>query len=312
MSLRIALFGQADFGKACLERLIADGHKIAAVFAPPESARPDALATHAESLGLPLTRRRYFQKKDGTPIPAALQDYRRLDAVLNVLASFTAFIPPAIAHAPKHKSIIFHPSLLPRFRGGAALQWQIILGERESGVSVFVPDQGVDAGPIVVQKGGVEIGPEDTTASLFFKKLSPLGVEAIVEAVMQIDAGTARLTPQDESQATFQGLVDDAVAAVDLARPAVEVDRLVRGCDPQPGAFLRLHGEPVRLYDTRLEAGDAAEAGSVISIDGTGMRLALRGGILRVGRIRGESGKEAAQEFCQRRGLHPGDRLESG
>jgi methionyl-tRNA formyltransferase len=99
---------------------------------------------------------------------------------------------------------------------------------------------------------------------------------------------------------------------MDLARTAVEIDRLVRGCDPQPGAFLRLHREAVRLYDTRLEAGDAGEAGSVLSIDDTGMRLALPGGILRVGRVRGERGKEAAQEFCQRRGLHLGDRLESG
>ncbi len=312
MALRIALFGQADFGKACLERLIDDGHKIAAIFAPPESARPDALAAYAEALGLPLTRRRYFQKKDGSAIPAALQDYRRLDADLNVLASFTAFIPPAIAHAPKHKSIIFHPSLLPRFRGGAALQWQIILGERESGVSVFVPDEGIDAGPIVVQKDGVEIGPVDTTASLFFKKLSPLGVEAIVEAVRQIDAGTARPTPQDESQATFQGLVDDTVAAVDLMHPALEIDRLVRGCDPQPGAYLRFCGEPVRLDDAELEPGDAGEAGSVISIDDAGMRLALRGGTLRVGRVRGERGKEGTRDFCQRRGLHTGDRLESG
>ena len=312
MALRIALFGQADFGKACLERLLSDGHKVAAVFAAPEGPRPDTLATHAESLGLPLTRRRYFQKKDGTPIPAALEAYRQLDLDLNVLASFTAFLPSAIANAPRHESICFHPSLLPRFRGGAALQWQIILGERESGVSIFVPDEGVDTGPIVVQKGGVKIGPEDTTASLFFKKLSPLGVEAIVEAAHRIDTGTATPTGQDESRATFQGLVDDSVAAIDLEAAAVQIDRLVRGCDPQPGAFVRLRGEPVRLYDARLELTEAGEAGTIVSIDEGGLRLALRGGSLRVGRVRGERGKEAAYDFCQRRGLRTGDRLESG
>jgi len=312
MALRIALFGQADFGKTCLERLIEEGHKISAVFAPPEGRRPDALAVRAEALGLPLTRRRYYQKKDGAPIPGALQSYRRMDIDLNVLASFTAFLPSAIATAPEHKSICFHPSLLPRFRGGAALQWQIILGERESGVSIFVPDEGVDTGPIIVQKGGIEIGAEDTTASLFFEKLSPLGVEAIVEAVIQIDAGQARPIAQNESQATFQGLVDDAVAAIDLERPAAEVDRLVRGCDPQPGAFVRFRGEPLRLYDARLKPSPLHEPGRVISVDERGLQLTLRGGSLRVGRVRGERGKESARDFSARTGMAAGERLENG
>jgi methionyl-tRNA formyltransferase len=312
MALRVALFGQADFGRMCLDRLIEGGHEIAAVFAPPDTGRPDALAARAAELGLPLTQRRYYQRKDGTPIPAALESYRKLYVDLNVLASFTAFLPPAIANAPTQKSICFHPSLLPRFRGGAALQWQIILGERESGVTIFVPDEGVDTGPIVVQKGGVEIGPEDTTGSLFFKKLSPLGVEAVVEAVNQIDAGTARLILQDASHATFQGLVDDSVAAIDLERPAVEIDRLVRGCDPQPGAFVHFRGEPLRLYDARLEPGSGGEPGTVIAIDEAALRLALRGAPLRVGRVRAERGKEAAREFAERNGLKVGDRLESG
>ena len=312
MALRIALFGQADFGLACLERLIENGHKIAAVYTRPAAGRPDVLAQRAEALGLPLTQRRYFQKKDGTPVPAALAEYRRLEVDLNVLASFTAFLPHAITDAPKHKSICFHPSLLPRFRGGAAMQWQIILGERESGVSIFVPDAGVDTGPIVVQKGGVKIAPDDTTATLFFKKLSPLGVEAVVEAVNGIDTGTAEIRTQDESRASFQGLVDDAVAAIDLDRPAAEIDRLVRACDPQPGAFVHFRGEPIRLYGARLHAGDAGEPGTIISLDEDGVRIALRGGSLHVGRMRAEQAKETASALCERKGLRVADRLESG
>lgn len=312
MSLRLALFGQADFGKACLEQLIERGHEIAAVFTPAPAARPDALASAAEALGLPLIQRRYFQRQDGSPVPSALESYARLDADLNVLASFTAFLPAAILNAPRHRSLCFHPSLLPRFRGGAALQWQIILEERECGVTIFSPDRGVDTGPIVLARGGVEIGTEETAGSLFFKKLSPLGVETLVEAVDGIDTGSLVPRPQDESQASFHGLVDDSVARVNLGLPAPEIDRLTRGCDPQPGAFVRHRGEPLRLYDTHLEPASPAKPGTVTSIEDTGLCIALDGGSLRVGRIRADRGKEPARQLALRAGLQVGDCLESG
>src|SRR5512139_208235 len=164
MSLRIALFGQAAFGTETLERLRANGHVVAGVFAPPDAGRPDALAERASQLGIPVVRRRFYRKKTGEPIAAALDEHRALAVDLNVLASVQVFVPREITDAPRHKSLCFHPSLLPRYRGGAALQWQIILGEPETGVSIFVPDEGADTGPVVVQKGGVGISPRETAA----------------------------------------------------------------------------------------------------------------------------------------------------
>lgn len=310
MGLRIALFGQAAFGRDCLDRLIRD-HEIVGVFAPPAAGRPDPLAARAEELSLPVVRRRYFRKKSGEAIAAAVEEHRGLGAELNVLAFVNVFLPREILDAPRHGSLCFHPSLLPRYRGGAALSWQIILGETESGVSVFVPDEGADTGPVVVQLGGVQIEPHDTMGTLYFEKLYPLGLDAIAEAVRQIESGTARPRPQDESQASHQGLVDDAVAAIDLARPAVEIDRLVRGCDPQPGAFVSWKGQRVRLFDARLERGGDAAPGVVRSVDPSGLVLALDGGALRVGRVRADAAKEPAHEFAQRSGLAPGDRFES-
>jgi methionyl-tRNA formyltransferase len=312
MSLRIALFGQAAFGVQTLERLRANGHTIAGVFAPPDSGRPDALAQRAQELALPLVRRRFYRKKTGEPIAAALDEHAALGADLNVLASVQVFLPRQLTDAPKHKSLCFHPSLLPRFRGGAALQWQIILGERETGVSIFVPDEGADTGPIVVQKGGVTISPIETTATLFFDKLQPLGIEALAEAVELVAGGGARPRAQDESLATHQGLVDDSVAAVDLARPAAEIDRLVRGCDPQPGAFVRFAGKPLRLFEVALEREVSGAAGSIAALDDAGLVLALRGGSLRVRRVRAELAKEPARAFAERVGLAAGARLESG
>ena len=247
MTLRIALFGQAPLAVDVLDGLLDAGNEIAAVYAPPDSGRKDALAERATAHGLTLFRRRYFRRKGGGAIPDALEDYRGLGVELNVLASMTSFLPTEITDAPVHRSLCYHPSLLPRFRGGNALQWQIIQGEPETGVSVFVPDEGVDTGPIVVQKGGEKIEPGDTVGSLFFNKLYPLGVQAVLEAVAGIDAGTARPRPQDESLATHQGLVGERDAAIDLGASADRIDRLVRGCDPQPGAWLRAKGVPVRL-----------------------------------------------------------------
>lgn len=313
MSLRVALFGQAAFGAETLERVRANGHDVVGVFAPPDSGRPDPLAERALELGIPLVRRRFYRKKTGEPVEAALDEYQALSADLNLLASVQVFLPREITDAPKHKSLCFHPSLLPRFRGGAALQWQIILGERESGVSIFVPDDGADTGPIVLQKGGVLLSPTETTATLFFEKLQPLGIEALVEATELVAAGRARPQKQDEARATAQGLVDDAVAAISLESPAQVVDRMVRGCDPQPGAFLRLHGAPVRLFEAALLPSlSGVEAGNVVSIDDAGLGVALRGGVLRVKRVRGDAGKEAAADFARRVGLEVGQRFESG
>lgn len=312
MSLRIALFGQAPLAADCLNLLLAEGHEIVCVFAPPDRGRPDPLAEGARNLGLRVIQRRYFQTRDRRPIPAALEEYCMAAPDLNVLASFTAFLPPEICDAPSKRSICFHPSLLPRYRGGNALQWQIIEGERESGVSIFVPDEGVDTGPIVIQKGGVEISPQDTTASLFFQKLVPLGVEALVEAVRRIDAGTVELRPQDESVATFQGLVDDAAAAIDFSWPAHQIDLRVRGCDPQPGARARINGREIRLYDAGLDAAAAGKPGELLSVDAPAIRIALVGGTLRVARVRADAGKEPAWEFVKRTGLRAGDFFENG
>jgi methionyl-tRNA formyltransferase len=311
VSLRVTLFGQAQFGKDTLEGLLQRGHKVVGVFAPPEGSRPDPMAEHAKELGIPLVRRRFYRKKGGAAIPEAVEEYRALEAELNILASVQVFIPSEITDAPKHKSICFHPSLLPAYRGGAAIQWQIIDGVEETGVSIFVPDQGVDTGPIVVQKGGVHIDATDTTASLFFNKLQPIGVAAILEAVDLIDSGKATPKVQDESRASHQGLIDEKVAAIDLKRSADEIDRLVRGCDPQPGAFLRLDGNPVRLFDAQLDPGSGGNPGEIVAIDEQGIVIALAGGRLRVGRVRADKSKEPANAFAARAGVTIGRRFAS-
>jgi methionyl-tRNA formyltransferase len=301
MSLRIAVFGQAPFGRDVTARIAEAGHEIVAVHVPPSKGRPDPLAELAEDRGWPLFRYKAYRRK-GTfePIAERVDEYLACGAELNLMPFTTAILPPVIVDAPRLGSLCFHPSLLPAYRGGNALAWQIIHGEAESGVSVFQVDEGVDTGPIVVQKGGVPIDPEDNTVSLYYDKLYPLGVEAMVEAVEAVAAGSAKPAPQTEEGASFQGLVDDTVARIDWSRPGVEVDRLVRGCDPAPGAWAELDGAPVRLFGSRFAAGASSAApGRLLGLDPEGerMRIAVEGGELQVQKLRlGDGPKQKAAE----------------
>ncbi len=293
MGLRIAYFGQAQFGCDVLVRLLDAGHEIVGVYAPPAKpgGKPDPLAEEAERLSLPLFRHAAMRLKTGEPIPSQIAEHAALRADLNVLAFVTMILPQEIIDAPRLKSLCFHPSLLPKFRGGNALAWQIIAGEREAGVTVFRPDAGVDTGPIVLQKGPVPILPHHTAASLYFESLYALGVEAMVAAVARVADGTAIYTPQDESEASVQGLVDDQVARIDWTRSAAEIDCQVRGCDPHPGAHAQLRARSVRLYSCTLAEGSVlAPAGTVIDLDGKGARIAAVDGSLLVGRFRMDAG----------------------
>ncbi len=306
MGLRVAFFGQAPFGRDALVRVLEAGHEVVGVYAPPEGKRPDPLAEEAQKRGLPLFRHKRFRKK-GEAIPELVEEHAALGAELNLLAFVTAILPPEIVDAPPRGSLCFHPSLLPKFRGGNALAWQIMLGETEAGVTVFQPDAGVDTGPIVVQKGPVPIGPEDTSASLYFDKLYPLGLDAIAEAVAAVAEGTARFETQDPSQASHQGLVDDAAARLDFSRSAEELDRWIRGCDPQPGAWAELDGTPLRLFGGRLEADRGGAPGEILGVEDGRLLVGAVGGSLSVAKVRIGSGpKQPAAEAD----LAPGARLE--
>ncbi len=310
MGLRIALFGQAPFGRDVAVRLAGEGHELVAVHVPPDAGgRVDPLAAESQERGWSLYRHKAYRRK-GVAMPERVQEYLGHAAELNVMAFTTVILPPEIVDAPRLGSLCFHPSLLPAFRGGNALAWQIIEGARESGVTVFRPDEGVDTGPIVVQKRGVIISPEATSASLYFDELYPLGVEAMAEAVAAVADGTARPIPQSGDGASFQGLVDDAASRIDWIRSGLELDRLVRGCDPQPGAWAVREGAPLRLYGCTLENSAHGKApGSVVEVLAAGAALIAAGGdtVLRIARVRGPDGKKlSAAEF----GLGAGERLE--
>jgi methionyl-tRNA formyltransferase len=292
MALRLAIFGQAPFGREVTEKLAQAGHTIVAVYAPPGGARPDPLGQLAAEQGWPLFPYKRFRRK-GAAIAEIVSQYLELNVDLNVLPFTTAILPSEITDAPSNGSLCFHPSLLPAFRGGAALAWQIMLGAKETGVSVFRVSEGVDAGPLLVQRGGVSIGPHETMGSLYFDKLYPLGVEAMLEAVAAVANGTAEYHEQSDSGASEQGLVTDAVARIDWQQSAEQVDRQIRGCDPSPGALAELAGQPVRLFAGRLEETDSRRTpGRVLAVKGGALQIACGQGSISVEQARRPGAKK--------------------
>ena len=187
------------------------------------------------------------------------------------------------------------------------------MGDDKTGLTVFWPDGGIDTGPILLQKE-IEIGPNDTTGSLYFTHLFPMGVDAITESVELIKQGKAAKIAQDESKATYEPPCDDRVAGIDWKKPAQETYNLVRGCDPQPGAYALWKGDKIRCYAARLNQDRAdAPAGSVVGIDQDGIHIAVPEGKLTVGKLRASStGKITGAEFAEQQGLQVGDQLQSG
>ena len=306
--MRIVLIGQAAFAEKALETLHARGEEIVQVFVPPDApgGRPDPLKVKALELGLPLSQPPSFRGE------REFAQFRALEADLIVMAFVTLIVPERILYLPRFKSICFHPSLLPRHRGASAINWAIIEGDGETGVTWFWPDRGIDTGPILIQRR-VPIGPADTTGSLYFNSLFPLGIETMVEAIDQIAAGTAPALVQDERLASYEAPCRDEHAAIDFRSPAQAVYNLVRGCDPQPGAFAIYAGRRLRLYDALLETnGPTGTPGTVISIDGAGMRIALDGAAMLVRRARFDSSpkKVAPAELAAANEIVTGVRLE--
>jgi len=308
MSLRIVLFGQAAFGEKTLER-IAREHQVLAVYCPPDAApgKIDPLKAKALELNIPVHQPKSMKSDD------VFRELDELETDLGLLAFVTVIIPERIIRLPKLGTLCFHPSLLPRYRGGSAINWQIIRGETRGGLTVFWTDAGIDTGPILLQKE-VSIGPDDTVGSLYYEKIFPLGLEAMEEAVRLVAEGRAPRIPQDESTASYDPLCRDAEVAVDWSRPGREVYNLVRGADPQPGAWAVRGSERVRFYDCRLRPAPRGEPGRVLKIGPEGAEVALLDGVLSVGRLRlGDSPQKAAPlELAREQRIAVGDRLQAG
>jgi methionyl-tRNA formyltransferase len=303
--LRIILIGQAAFAENTLEKLLGKGEEVIAVYCPPDipGGKPDPVKQKALQLGIPVRQHISFKA------PEVREEFLALNADLAILAFVAYIVPEQVFSVPRLGSICFHPSLLPRYRGASAINWALIKGESATGLTLFWVDRGIDTGPILLQKE-VKVDPDDTTGTLYFNKIFPLGIEAIGEAVDLIKSGNPPRIVQDESQASYDPPCTDEHAKIDWSKPAQKVYNLIRGCDPQPGAHTTWQGKMVRIFDARLQTGNSsASAAHVTGIGAEEITIAVNGGTLTVKRMRGEGAKVSGAEFTKQAELKVGDRL---
>ena len=304
--MKLIVHGQQAFGKSVLEALLARGEMISAVYCAPDidGGRPDSLKVFAQDQGLPVYQPKSY--KD----PTVWDQIRSLEADLCVMAYVTLMVPEEALNAPRLGSIQYHPSLLPMHKGPSSINWPIINGENKTGLSIFWPDNGLDTGPILLQKD-VVIDPDDTLGSLYFNHLFPMGVDAILEAVDLVRDGTALRLNQDPAKGSYEGWCQRTDVEIDWAQSMDVVYNLIRGANPQPGAWTTLNGHTVTILDSKKAIGFAnIEPGSVAEVDTDGVSIGCMDGAVRVEKFKPEgAGKMSAKEFLEHYRIEQGARF---
>ncbi|MDZ7710336.1 MAG: methionyl-tRNA formyltransferase [Roseovarius sp.] len=302
--MRVIFMGTPEFSVPVLDALVAAGHEVAAVYCqPPRPAgrgkrdRPSPVQARAEALGLPV---RHPTSLRGAEEQA---EFAALRADVAVVVAYGLILPQAVLDAPATGCLNIHASLLPRWRGAAPIHRAIMAGDAETGVCIMQMEAGLDTGPVLLREA-VVIGETETTGGLH-DRLSALGARLIVEALARLDELTPE--PQPAEGVTYAAKIDKAEARVDWARPAEEVDRLIRGLSPFPGAWCMVGAERVKLLGSCLAEGTGApgevlDAAPTVAC-GTGAVRLLR--LQRAGRAAQDAG-----EFVRGMALLPGTRLE--
>ena len=289
--MRIAIVGQQDFGKAVLEAFLARGDEMAGVFCAQEKpgARPDALRTAAQEKGVEVFQ---FQSLKSDDAKSAM---KKLGAELGVMAFVLQFAPQDFVAIPKYGTIQYHPSLLPRYRGPSSINWPITRGDTKTGLTIFLL---LDEGPVILQKE-TRIGPDDTLGTVYFDRLFPMGVQAMLEAADLVVTGRYRELAQDESQATYEGWFRDSEARVNWANHVDVVYNLIRGCNPAPGAWTTLSGAKLQIFDckklpVRSFAAVKGKIGEIVDCGPASFQVTAQGGRIEVLRAKLGDGKKLA------------------
>ncbi len=253
--MRLVFMGSPDFSVPVLEALVAAGHEIAAVYCqPPRPAgrgkkdRPTPVHARALELGLEVRHPKSLRTAE------AQAEFAALNAEIGVVVAYGLILPQEILDAPARGCLNIHASLLPRWRGAAPIHRAILAGDTETGVCIMQMDAGLDTGPVLLRRS-LPIGPEETTGELH-DRMSALGAEAIVEALATLDSLAPK--PQPDEGITYAHKIDKSEARIDWAKTAKEIDRLIRGLSPFPGAWCEMNGERVKLLASRLAEGSGA------------------------------------------------------
>ncbi|MEK6682860.1 MAG: methionyl-tRNA formyltransferase [Nitrospirota bacterium] len=279
--MKIIFMGTPEFAAPSLDALLNSKHNVAAIV-----TQPDKPAGREKRLTPPPVKVRALKAGLTVLQPERIKDEGFLNALseLNpdiiVVAAYGKILPAKILHLPKYGCINVHASLLPKYRGAAPINWAIINGENEAGITIMQMDEGLDTGDILLQEG-IPIAKDDTTGTLSVR-LSQLGAKLLIKALEAIDVGRIKAIPQDNSKASFAPILKKGTGRIDWTREAEDIYNMVRGMDPWPGAFTYYKGEMWRVWKTAVGNNRNGTPGTVINVDGGKIDIACGKGVISI------------------------------
>ena len=288
--MRIVVIGQAQFGHDVLKKLLESNKNIVGVSTPlsKNDIDTDPLSVLAKEENIPNIPTNLLKQEEYADqfINSFLPD-------LIVFAFVNDIIPKNILDAATIGSIQYHPSLLPKYRGRSAMNWAILNGEIQTGISIFWVDEGIDTGPILLQKEA-SIEENDSVASLFFNKLYPLGIEAMIEAVELVEKGNPPKINQDESKANYDPPFDEKYSQIDWTQNINKIHNQIRASDPQPGAYTYIKKRKIFLYQSEKLSNIFANTtpGKIIQNEDGSVIIAANEGSLKINKVKIEGHKK--------------------
>ena len=302
--MRIVLHGQQSFGQAVLEKLLERGENIVAVCSAPtkEGKKEDPLVALAREKRIPI------HQPTSWKTPEALKLMESFDADVCMMAYVLLFVPKEVCDAPKYGTFQYHPSLCPDHRGPSSINWPIAMGKTRTGLSVFWPNEGLDEGPIMIQKT-CEIGPDETLGDVYFTKLFPMGVDAMLEGLDLVKAGVIIKHDQRLDNGSYESWFGRGDAKINWSEPILDVYNFIRAANPAPGAWTTYNGIELKVYDVARVEG-TGEPGKVVLMDLDGVTVQGNGGRIIIKRVRPADGnKMAATDWAKSVGVALGKNL---
>ncbi len=284
--MKVVFMGTPDFAVSILSAIEQAGHELVLVV-----SQPDKPKGRSGQLAAPPTKEWAIQRNIPVFQPTKIRDAKavefmsKIEADIFVVAAFGQILPKAILDMPRLGCVNVHASLLPKYRGAAPIQWAVLNGDEISGVTTMLMGVGLDDGDIL-QKAELALASDETGGSLF-DKLAILGGELIVETMAGLEAGTITPIPQDEASATHVGMIKKSLGQLDFSRPAIELERYVRGLNPWPSAFTTLDGKTLKIWKASTlpaspttphpEQSESAP-GTILSVGPAGISVATSNG----------------------------------
>ncbi len=289
--MNIVFMGTPDFAVPTLETLIASEHTVTGVVTQPDKPKGRGgkmqftpVKETAIAADIPV------YQPDKVKDEAFLQTLRKLNPDVIVVVAFGQILPKEVLNLPKYGCINVHASLLPKLRGAAPIQWSVINGDKESGVTIMQMDEGLDTGDmLLVEK--YTLDPKETGGSLF-DRLSTLGGPMVLKVLAQAQKGTLQPVPQDDASHTYAKMLHKSIGKIDFTQSAVQIERLIRGLNPWPSAYTNLHGKMLKIWEADvIEGVQNAACGEIIAVDKDSFSIQTREGALEVHSVQLEGKK---------------------